>query len=498
MQENNLLEMREIEKSFSGTAVLKKANFSLHKGEVHALMGVNGAGKSTLMKILTGVYPKDDGTILLNGKSINITSPQVAEHFGIAMIFQEFSLIPTLTVAQNIFLKREPRIVSGLVIDDAETIRRAQLILNELGEDIDPRARVEQLSVAKCQIVEIAKALSKNARILVMDEPTSSISEAEVSRLFKFVRRLKESGISVVYISHRMTEIFTICDRITIMRDGENVLTDTCANLSMKAVIDSMLGASTEASMVWHQRNHELGTKPALELIDLSNKNLFKNINLTIYPGEVVGLAGLMASGRTEILETIFGLHASDQGQVKVNEKVIKNTVEAISSGVALIPENRRTQGLVLEHSVLDNFLLPNLKLFTNLFYIKTKSAANVMLEYVSKLKIATSSINKTVGLLSGGNQQKVILSKWLAINPKVLLLDEPTIGVDIGAKSDIVKLVRQLAANGAAILVVSSEFEEILAMCDRIIILKNGTISDNLSRTEIASEEDLHHAVQV
>ena len=498
MQENNLLEMREIEKSFSGTAVLKKANFSLHKGEVHALMGVNGAGKSTLMKILTGVYPKDDGTILLNGKSINITSPQVAEHFGIAMIFQEFSLIPTLTVAQNIFLKREPRIVSGLVIDDAETIRRAQLILNELGEDIDPRARVEQLSVAKCQIVEIAKALSKNARILVMDEPTSSISEAEVSRLFKFVRRLKESGISVVYISHRMTEIFTICDRITIMRDGENVLTDTCANLSMKAVIDSMLGASTEASMVWHQRNHELGTKPALELIDLSNKNLFKNINLTIYPGEVVGLAGLMASGRTEILETIFGLRASDQGQVKVNGKVIKNTVEAISSGVALIPENRRTQGLVLEHSVLDNFLLPNLKLFTNLFYIKTKSAANVMLEYVSKLKIATSSINKTVGLLSGGNQQKVILSKWLAINPKVLLLDEPTIGVDIGAKSDIVKLVRQLAANGAAILVVSSEFEEILAMCDRIIILKNGTISDNLSRTEIASEEDLHHAVQV
>ena len=295
-----------------------------------------------------------------------------------------------------------------------------------------------------------------------------------------------------------MTEIFTICDRITVMRDGEKVLTDTCANLSMKAVIDSMLGSTSEASMVWHQRNHELGTKPALELIDLSNKNLFKNINLSIYPGEVVGLAGLMASGRTEILETIFGLHASDQGQVKVNGALIKTTAEAISSGVALIPENRRTQGLILDHSILDNFLLPNLKLFTKLFYIKTKSAASTMLDYVSKLKIATISINKTVGLLSGGNQQKVILSKWLAINPKVLLLDEPTIGVDIGAKSDIVKLVRQLAANGAAILVVSSEFEEILAMSDRIIVLKNGTISDNISRADIASEEDLHHAVQV
>ena len=498
MQENNLLEMREIEKSFSGISVLKKANFSLHKGEIHALMGVNGAGKSTLMKILTGVYPKDDGTIILDGKAINISSPQVAEHFGIAMIFQEFSLIPTLTVAQNIFLKREPRLAGGLVIDDAETIRRAQLILDELGEDIDPRARIEQLSVGRCQIVEIAKALSKNARILVMDEPTSSISEAEVSRLFKFVRKLKETGISVVYISHRMTEIFTICDRITVMRDGEKVLTDTCENLSMKVVIDSMLGSTSETSMEWRPRSHALGIKPALELVDLSIANLFKNINLSVFPGEVVGVAGLMGSGRTEILETIFGLNKADHGHIKVNGEEIKTTAAAISAGIALIPENRRTQGLVLDHSVLDNFLLPNLKIFTNIFYIKVTSATNAVREYISKLKIATSSINKTVGLLSGGNQQKVILSKWLAMNPKVLLLDEPTIGVDIGAKSDIVKLVRQLAANGAAILVVSSEFEEILAMSDRIIVLKNGTISDNFSRPEITSEEFLHHVVQV
>jgi len=498
VQEITLLEMRGIEKSFNGIPVLKKADFTLHKGEVHALMGVNGAGKSTLMKILTGVYSKDEGSIVLEGQEIDISSPTVAEQFGIAMIFQEFSLIPTLSVAQNIFLKREPRIASGLIIDDAENIRRAQKILDELGEDIDPRMLVEQLSVGKCQIVEIAKALSKNARVLVMDEPTSSISEAEVSRLFQFVRRLKDSGISVVYISHRMTEIFTICDRITVMRDGERVLTDACANLSMKTLIDTMLGSSSEATMTWRQRNHELGKKPALELIDLTHKNNFKNINLTVYPGEVVGLAGLMGSGRTEILETIFGLTTPDHGQVKVSGTPVKNTSGAISAGVALIPENRRTQGLVIDHSIADNFLLPNLKRFSKAFFVKTLAAALAMKKYITSLKINSNDVNKVVGLLSGGNQQKVILAKWLATNPGVLLLDEPTIGVDIGAKSDIVKLVRHLAATGTAILVVSSEFEELLAMSDRIIVLKNGSISNNIARTEIASEEILHHAVQV
>ena len=490
--------MRGIGKSFNGISVLKKADFTLRKGEVHALMGVNGAGKSTLMKILTGVYSKDEGCILLNGNEIDITSPKVAEQFGIAMIFQEFSLIPTLSVAQNIFLKREPRFLSGLVIDEAETIRKAQLILDELGEQIDPTMLVENLSVGKCQIVEIAKAISKNARILVMDEPTSSISEAEVSRLFKFVERLKETGISVVYISHRMSEIFTICDRITVMRDGEKVLTDTCKNLSMKTLIDTMLGSSTETTMTWHQRTHELGEKPALELVGLSHSNHFKNVDLAVYPGEVVGLAGLMGSGRTEILETIFGLNIADHGHVQVNGSLIKNNADAISAGVALIPENRRTQGLVLDHSILDNFLLPNLEKFSKGFFVKTVAATIAMKKYISQLNISSNSVNKTVGLLSGGNQQKVILSKWLATNPAVLLLDEPTIGVDIGAKSDIVKLVRQLAAMGSAILVVSSEFEELMAMSDRIIVLKNGSVSDSLARTDIASEEILHHAVQV
>ena len=497
VQDIILLEMRSIEKSFNGIPVLKKANFSLRQGEVHALMGGNGAGKSTLMKILTGVYSKDVGSVLLEGKPIDTASPTIAEQFGIAMIFQEFSLIPTLTVAQNIFLKREPRLAGGLIIDDAALIKKAQLILDQLGEDIDPRARVEQLSVGKCQIVEIAKALSKNARILVMDEPTSSLSETEVAKLFSFVRRLKHSGISVVYISHRMTEIFTMCDRVTVMRDGENVLTDDCANLSMEALIDAMLGSAAGTAMTWRPRDHQLGTQPALELVNLSYKNKFKNVNLTVYPGEVVGLAGLMGSGRTELLETIFCLNLADHGQVRINAKPITSISQAIAAGVALIPENRRTQGLVLDHSILDNFLLPNLKKFSRMQYVKARAAAEAVKKYILQLKIKTDSANKSVGLLSGGNQQKVILAKWLAMGPRVLLLDEPTIGVDIGAKSEIVKLVRQLASNGTAILVASSEFEELLAMSDRLIVLKDGVVNGDLARSEIASEEILHHAVQ-
>ena len=497
VHENILLEMRDIDKSFNGIPVLKKAHFNLHRGEVHALMGGNGAGKSTFMKILTGVYLKDAGSTLLEGKAIDIDSPVDAENFGIAMIFQEFSLIPTLTVAQNIFLKREPRIFSGLIIDEVALVKKAQLILDQLGEDIDPNARVEQLSVGKCQIVEIAKALSKNARILVMDEPTSSLSETEVAKLFSFVNRLKKSGISIIYISHRMTEIFTMCDRVTVMRDGENVLTASCGSLSMESLIESMLGSSVGTSMTWHAREHELGSNPALELIELSYKNKFKNITLTVYPGEVVGLAGLMGSGRTEILETIFGLNIADHGQVRVNDALITNISTAISAGVALIPENRRTQGLILDHSILDNFLLPNLKAFTRMFFVKTIAAAESIKTYIRQLKIDTISIKNPVGLLSGGNQQKVILSKWLAMRPRVLLLDEPTIGVDIGAKSEIIKLVRQLASNGTAVLVASSEFEELLAMSDRLIVLKDGFQKANLARTEIASEEVLHHAVQ-
>jgi ribose transport system ATP-binding protein len=492
-----MLEMRAIEKQFNRNPVLRKTHFSLHKGEVHALMGGNGAGKSTLMKILTGVYTADAGDILIDGQPVRIDSPNAAEALGVAMIFQEFSLVPTLSVAQNIFLNREPRRAGGALIDDAELVRRASAILQELGEDIDPHTPVSRLSVGMCQIVEIAKALSKNARILIMDEPTSSISEAEVEKLFNFVRRLKASGISIIYISHRMSEIFSLCDRVTVMRDGENVRTDSSQNLSMESLIDAMLGSSAGASMHWQARSHALGEAPALELRGLARGAHFSGINLQLYPGEIVGLAGLMGSGRTELMETIFGLHAPTAGEVRVGGRVVHGLAQAIDAGVALVPENRRTQGLVLSHTVLDNFMLPHLSLFQRAGVVQLQAGLKAVREFISRLSIKTDHPRKVVGLLSGGNQQKVVLAKWLARAPRVLLLDEPTIGVDIGAKSDIVQLVRQLASQGTAILVVSSEFEELLAMSDRLLVLRDGSATRLLDRTEIESEETLHHAVQ-
>lgn len=498
MPETHLtLEMRNVEKHFNRNPVLKKAHFSLRKGEVHALMGGNGAGKSTMMKILTGVYTADDGEILIDGEEVLIDNPNTAQQLGVAMIFQEFSLVPTLTVAQNIFLNREPRQAGGLLIDDFELISRARAILEKLGEDINPKALVSTLSVGMCQIVEIAKAISKNARILIMDEPTSSISETEVERLFSFVRKLKASGISIIYISHRMPEVFDLCDRVTVMRDGEIVLTENCANLTMNSLIEAMLGSSASAAMQWTPRSHEIGELPALELKALSRDRFFSDVNLRILPGEIVGLAGLMGSGRTEILETIFGLHEPTAGEIHICGKVVRGQRQAIHAGVALVPESRRTQGLVLSHSLLSNFLLPNLGLFKRWGLVNLAGALKLTAKFISTLDIKTEQANKTVGFLSGGNQQKVVLAKWLANTPRVLLLDEPTVGVDIGAKSDILELVRNLAARGTAILVVSSELEELLAMSDRVVVLHKGSVTRELERREIASEDALHHAVQ-
>ena len=497
MSDANILEARGIEKAFSKIPVLKKANFSLRRGEIHALMGGNGAGKSTLMKILTGVYTKDGGTVTIEGKVVEFATPGDAERAGLAMIFQEFSLVPTLTVAQNMFLKRETRAAGGVFINDAHSVRRARAVIKDLGVDIDPRAPVEQLSVGKCQMVEIAKALSKNARILVMDEPTSSLSESETSTLFKIVKKLKASGISIIYISHRMAEIFAVCDRVTVMRDGEDVLTDDCRNLTMDRLVDAMLGSGAGAAMAWHARSHVLGSTPVLRVDDIGLDGHFDNVSFSIFPGEIVGLAGLMGSGRTEIAESIFGVRTPNRGRIQMDGKDIRNNRAAIDAGIGLVPENRRTQGLVLEHSLRDNIMLPNLARFTKGAIVSNAEGTKASVEFIRSLNIKTDGPDKIVRLLSGGNQQKVVLAKWLARQPKLLILDEPTIGVDIGAKADIVNIIRRLAANGTAILVISSEFEELLAMSDRLLIVHDGRLINELDRSSIDSEEILHHAVQ-
>lgn len=496
MSSRDFLEMTDIRKSFGSVPVLKRVRFHLRRGEVHALMGGNGAGKSTLMKILTGVYTKDSGLIMIDGQPVDIHDTAAAERAGIAMIFQEFSLVPTLTVAQNIWLKREPRIAGTPFINNAEMVRQSRLLLQELGVDIEPEALVGSLSVGFMQIVEIAKALSKNARILVMDEPTSSLSEAETEALFELVAKLKASGITIVYISHRMAEILTICDRVTVMRDGETVMTEPCAGLTVEQIVEAMLGAGNAAAFEWQDRGDRNGV-PILSVRNLRLATRILDVSFDIRPGEIVGLAGLMGSGRTEIAETIFGRRAPLSGEVVFDGAPVRSQADAINRGIALVPEDRRKMGLVLEHSVRDNILLPNLARFTRHFFVRDAEGLQTVNRTIRDLSIKTDGPDKLARLLSGGNQQKIVLGKWLARGPRLLILDEPTIGVDIGAKSEIVETVRRMADAGTAVLVISSELEELMAISDRILVLHGGRIAQEMNRRTVASEEELHHAIQ-
>ncbi|WP_019004569.1 sugar ABC transporter ATP-binding protein [Cohnella laeviribosi] len=493
-----ILEMRNISKSFNGVKVLHDVNFSVNKGEVHALMGGNGAGKSTLMKILTGVYTADKGEILIEGKPVSIKSYEDAKANKISMIFQEFSLIPTLTVAQNIYLTRESKTPLGL-LDDKENARKTEKLLKELGVDIKPSDIVQDLGVGYWQMTEIAKALSQEAKVLIMDEPTSSLTKRETEVLFSFINQLKEKGYAIIYISHRMDEIFRICDRITILRDGRKITTEVIKETTLDTVIQHIVGAEFDKLFEWVERDVPTDVPPAFEIRNVKAGTKVDDVSLKIQPGEIVGIAGLMGSGRTELLRTIFGIDPMDSGEIYVNGKKrnIRSARHAIDAGIALIPEDRRLQGLVLQHSVKDNIILPILSKLKKGMLLDNKKATEISKRLVERLNIKTESIAKQSGLLSGGNQQKIVLAKWLANDPDVLLLDEPTIGVDIGAKTEIIDIVRELAASGKAILVVSSELPELLALSDRLLIMHEGRIKREIKRKEIQSEEELQYAIQ-
>ncbi|WP_026694161.1 sugar ABC transporter ATP-binding protein [Peribacillus kribbensis] len=495
--EQPILEMRGINKAFNGITVLNDVHFSVKKGEVHALMGGNGAGKSTLMKILTGVYTADSGEILIEGQPVTIKSYDEAQKNNISMIFQEFSLIPTLTVAQNIYLTREKKTSIGL-LDDKDCEKKTEKLLEELGVDIRPNDLVHNLGVGYWQMTEIAKALSQEAKILIMDEPTSSLTKNETEVLFSFINKLKAKGYSIIYISHRMDEIFEICDRITIMRDGRYVTTEKCSETDLDTVISHIVGMQFDQAFEWKERTYALDVPPIFEVRNLSAEHV-QDINLKIQPGEIVGIAGLMGSGRTELLRNLFGIDPIKSGDIYINgqKHSIKNPKNAIEAGLALIPEDRRMQGLVLEHSVKDNMTLPILSKVKKGAFIDSKKSNEISKEFVRKLNIKTDNIFKKAGLLSGGNQQKIVLAKWLANDPTVLMLDEPTIGVDIGAKTEIVEIIRAMAENGKAILVVSSELPELLALSDRVIIMHDGKIKKEMTRREIKSEEELQYAIQ-
>lgn len=493
------VEMRSISKGFNGVTVLNEVDFEVRAGEVHALAGGNGAGKSTLMKILQGVYQTDSGSILVGGKPVEITSIQDAKAAGIGMVFQEFSLVPSLTVAQNIFLGVEPQGRSGL-IDDREAVRRAREVFTEMEVEVDPRAHVSKLGTAYWQLTEIAKALAQNARVLIMDEPTASLARHETEALFDLVARLKNRGISIIYISHRMDEVYRIADRITILRDGRRLLTEPLSNVTPEQIVEGIVGKKIEGQLTYQQRERDPSSaSPVLEARGLTCGKRVRNVSFTLHAGEILGLAGLMGSGRTELARVLFGIDSLESGEILIRGKkaVITSPRRAIDAGLALIPEDRRDQGLVLDHSVRDNLLLPLLDNIKRGPLLDAGAGRTLSSSLIKKFAVKVAHPNKPVRLLSGGNQQKVVLAKWLGTEPDVLILDEPTAGVDIGTKSEILDMIRELANAGKAVIVISSEYPELLAVSDRVLILRDGSITRELKRSEIADEESLQLAVQ-
>ena len=499
--EHTVLKMEGICKSFGDAKVLKNVQFELKHGEVHALAGGNGAGKSTLMKIMTGVYTHDEGKIFIDGKETVIEKPLDAKEQGIAMIFQELSLVQTMTVAENIFLGTE--IVKNGVRDVKKMNEKTSQILHRLGMDISPSTVVSELSVGMSQMVEIAKAVSKDAKILVFDEPTAALSDSETKRLFEIITQLKNEGVSMVYISHRMNEILSICDSITILKDGEYVTTQNIKDMTLDKIVSYMMGGTSGKGhkFEWVERKHDENAKDVLKVDHLKINEKINDISFSLKHGEIVGFAGLMGSGRTEILECVFGLRKKEGGTVILDDKEvhIKNPTEAIKNGLAFIPEDRRKEGLVLMHSIKDNAVLPILdRLSIKGIFNDDKKERTLVGENIKKFGVKAEHIDQEIGLLSGGNQQKIVIAMWMNTCPKVIMLDEPTAGVDISAKGEILEIVRSFADQGCGVLFVSSELTEMMAICDRIIVLFDGRITGMISRKDIKLEEELQNAIQM
>lgn len=497
MQQNPIISLKNVHKSFGGVSVLNGVDFDLQKGSVHALVGQNGAGKSTMMKILTGVYTCDSGAIYIDGSKVKMNSYSDAVSHGISLIFQELSLIPTLTVAENIFLNRE--ILEGPFLDKKSMERKAHELLQSLDIDVDVHSRVEDLDVGVCQMIEIAKALSVNAKVLILDEPTASLSEKETAHLFTLINSLKQRGVSMIYISHRMAEIFKICDTITVLRNGSIVTTKPTRDYSLTGLIEDMIGRKTAALTT---ADEELASKctgrPLMTVEHLNCGSRLKDVSFELREGEVLGLAGLMGSGRTEVVESLFGLNKDASGQVTINGQSyeIKGVRHAIDSGLALIPEDRRREGLVLMHSVEENLIVPIFDKLKRGLLLENKKVADIAERSISDMAIKTHSRKTPAFNLSGGNQQKIVVGKWLNSAPSVLLLDEPTAGVDVGSKREIIDKVRDFVGENRAAIFISSDILELISACDRFIVFYGGKVTATYDRSEI-TEEVLQYAIQ-
>ncbi|MBN2659126.1 MAG: sugar ABC transporter ATP-binding protein [Spirochaetales bacterium] len=491
---DTVLSMRGIDKQFPGVQALSNVNFDLRKGEVHALLGENGAGKSTLMKVLGGIYTPESGDIFINGEKADITGVQASQALGISIIHQELVLVPYLTIAENIFLGKEP-VKGRFNFVDFETMKiRAQEVLDSFGLDISAEDRIESLSVAQQQMVEIAKALSVDAAIIVMDEPTASLTNKETERLFELIEDLRSRGKAVVYISHRMEELFRISDRVTVMRDGQYIGTKNTADTTRQELIQMMVGRKLDE--FFKHSSHQSGEE-VLRVEGLTREGVFNDIGFSLKKGEILGLSGIVGAGRTELARALFGIDPIDGGKIILNGKDVKisSPVEAIENGLALVPESRKEQGLVLSESVGFNLTLQVLSRFIRLIRVNRKKENSIIGDYVERLSIKTPSGETKIESLSGGNQQKVVIAKWLATNPSILILDEPTRGVDVNAKMEIYTLINSLAEQGLAIILISSELPEILNMSDRVLVMFHGEIKAELNRDELSQEKIMHYA---
>ncbi|RDK05332.1 sugar ABC transporter ATP-binding protein [Cupriavidus lacunae] len=490
-----VVELRGICKSFPGVKALDEVSLALHPGEVHMIMGENGAGKSTLMKILCGAHTADAGEFYHQGQPAKMADAADARRYGVAVIFQELSLVPHLDVGRNIFLGREPRGLLPGQIDLPALYARAQGFLDMVGSAIDVRTPVHRLRVAEQQIVEIAKALSQNAKVLVLDEPTSALSDREVESLFKVIRDLRHKGVAMAYISHRMAEVFELGDRITVIRDGKHIKTLMPAEASPDEIVRLMVGRTVDMT---YQR--EFCNRPGEAVIELKGvgaANGVRGVNLVVRRGEIVGLSGLVGSGRTEVARAIFGADRIIQGQVLHLGKPLPNDpAKVVSCGIGLIPENRKTQGLALIRSVQDNLIVSSLDRHFPTRKFSMRKAATLAAELIARLRIATPSSQRKVGNLSGGNQQKVVIGKWLSADVDLLIFDEPTRGIDVGAKAEIFELIDGLVKQGKAVLMISSELPEITHICDRAYVMRHKTIVGELSRQELTAENVMRLAV--
>lgn len=489
MAEKYLIEMEGIDKSFTSNQVLKNVSLNIKKGEVHALLGENGAGKSTLMKILAGIHPRDQGVIRLNGKEVVFNTPKEAEKEGIVVIHQELNIIPCLTVLENMFLGREIKHKGG-VLKKNEMRELTTKSLERLGVgSIDPDELASNLSVGQQQMVEIARSIATDASLIIMDEPTAALTDRETESLFEVINGLRDDGVSMIYISHRLEEIFEICDTITVLRDGEYIGTDSIDKMSHDRIVTMMVGR--ELGMPFPERKSTIGDV-VFEVKGLTSKGAFENVSFDVKAGEVFGIAGLMGAGRSEIVETIFGHRIKTSGSVRLNgqELSVKHPKDAIDAGIGFITEDRKDKGLLIESSIRENIALTNLERVSTKGVISTSEEIKLAEELFERLGVRATGIDQTMNSLSGGNQQKVVIAKWLGIDLKLLILDEPTRGVDIGAKKEIYTIINKLSESGVAIIVISSELLEVLGISDRIMVMHEGRVSKFVNTAQTDQEE--------